>query len=143
MSRKKILIIDDEPDIREIVEASLLTLGGWEVLTAPSGEEGLAKARASQPDAILLDVMMPGMDGPTTYKMLRSSPVTSQIPIVLLTSEVQSADQRHFATLGVAGVVNKPFDPLTLHFDVAQALGWGRQGPNVAVVGPSPAQFAI
>jgi CheY-like chemotaxis protein len=121
---RKILIIDDEEDIREVAALSLETVAGWDVLVAGSGAAGIAKARESRPDAILLDVMMPGMDGPTTFRELRAIPETSGIPVILLTAKVQAADQKRFSDLGVASVMFKPFDPLILARDIAQVLGW-------------------
>lgn len=123
MSRR-ILIIDDEADIREVVGLSLETVAGWEVVTANSGAQGLASAIEHQPDAILLDVMMPGMDGPTTFRELRNNPATARIPVLLLTAKVQSTDQKRFANLGVQAVLFKPFDPLTLPDQISGALGW-------------------
>ena len=120
----KILIIDDEDDIREVAALSLESVSGWEVIVANSGAQGLARAIAHQPDAILLDVMMPGMDGPTTVRELRKNPATAKIPILLLTAKVQSSDQRRFADLGVEAVLFKPFDPLTLSAQIAGVLGW-------------------
>jgi CheY-like chemotaxis protein len=120
----KILIIDDEEDIREVAALSLETVAGWNVISANSGAQGLARAIEHQPDAILLDVMMPGMDGPTTVRELRKNPVTASIPILLLTAKVQASDQRRFADLGVQAILFKPFDPLTLSQQIATALGW-------------------
>jgi len=94
------------------------------LLSANSGAQGLARAIEHQPDAILLDVMMPGMDGPTTVRELRKNPVTASIPILLLTAKVQASDQRRFADLGVQAILFKPFDPLTLSQQIATALGW-------------------
>jgi len=121
---RKILIIDDEEDIREVAALSLETVAGWDVLVAGSGAAGIAKARENRPDAILLDVMMPGMDGPTTFRELRAIPETSGIPVILLTAKVQAADQKRFSDLGVASVMFKPFDPLILAREIAQVLGW-------------------
>jgi CheY-like chemotaxis protein len=120
----RILIIDDEDDIREVAALSLETVAGWDVAVASSGAQGLIRAAEYNPDAILLDVMMPGMDGPSTFRELRKNPLTSKIPVVLLTAKVQSTDQRRFADLGVEGVLFKPFDPLTLSAQIASALGW-------------------
>jgi len=120
----KILIIDDEDDIREVAALSLESVAGWEVVTASSGSQGLARAVEHQPDAILLDVMMPGMDGPTTFRELRKNPATAKIPLLLLTAKVQSSDQRRFADLGVESVLFKPFDPMTLADQIASVLGW-------------------
>ena len=124
MSNKRVLIIDDEDDIREVAQASLEMMGGWEVMTASSSSEGLAMAETEQPDAILLDVMLPDIDGPATFQRLQAIPATRQIPVVLLTAKVQAADQRRFADLGVTAVLSKPFDPIALASQVAEALGW-------------------
>jgi CheY-like chemotaxis protein len=93
-------------------------------VTASSGAQGLASAIEHQPDAILLDVMMPGMDGPTTFRELRNNPATARIPVLLLTAKVQNTDQRRFADLGVEAILFKPFDPLTLSTQIAGVLGW-------------------
>ena len=127
---RRILIIDDEDDIREVVQVSLEMVANWQVLTACSGNEGLAQARAAQPDAILLDVMMPDMDGPATLQKLRAEAATQHIPVLLLTAKVQPADRRGFADLGVQGVITKPFNPLKLAETVAQALGWSTEGAS-------------
>jgi CheY-like chemotaxis protein len=120
----RVLIIDDEEDIREVAALSLQTVAGWEVVMANSGAQGLARAIEHKPDAILLDVMMPGMDGPTTFRELRKNPATAHIPVVLLTAKVQRSDQRRFADLGVEAILFKPFDPLTLSTQIAAALKW-------------------
>ena len=121
---RKILIIDDEDDIREVAALSLESVAGWEVIKASSGAQGLARAEEHLPDAILLDVMMPGMDGPTTFRELRKNQATAGIPVLLLTAKVQGTDQRRFADLGVEAILFKPFDPLTLATQIAAALGW-------------------
>lgn len=121
---KRILIIDDEDDIREIVQLTLETVQGWRVLTAGSGEDGVASASKERPDAILLDVMMPNMDGPATLQELRAKPETRAIPVILLTAKVQSADRRRFASMGVQAVISKPFDPLKLAEQITAALRW-------------------
>jgi len=121
---RKILIIDDEDDIREVAALSLESVAGWEVIKASSGAQGLARAEEHLPDAILLDVMMPGMDGPTTFRELRKNQATAGIPVLLLTAKVQGTDQRRYADLGVEAVLFKPFDPMTLSAQIASALGW-------------------
>jgi CheY-like chemotaxis protein len=121
---RKVLIIDDEDDIREVAALSLESVAGWEVIVAASGAEGIARAAEEQPDAILLDVMMPEMDGPATFRELRNNPATARIPVLLLTAKVQSSDQKRFAGLGVEAVLLKPFDPLQLSAQIASALGW-------------------
>ena len=119
---RKILIIDDEDDIREVARLSLESVAGWEVLSAGCGVEGVASALEQQPDAILLDVIMPGMDGPAAFRELRKNPATAGIPVLLLTARI--SDQRRFAGLGVDAVLFKPFDPLTLSAQISGALGW-------------------
>lgn len=121
---RRILIIDDEDDIREVVALALEATAGWQVLTASSGAEGIAVATAEKPDAILLDVMMPGMDGPTTFRTMRQDPMLTHIPVILLTAKVQEADQRRFTSLGVTAILFKPFDPMTLAKQISESLGW-------------------
>jgi CheY-like chemotaxis protein len=122
MSQKHILLVDDEADIREVAGLSLEAVGGWQVSRASSGVEGIAKAQAERPDAILLDVMMPDIDGPTAFKRLQDDPQTRDIPVILLTAKAQSADRRRFDELGVAGTLTKPFDPMALSEQVATIL---------------------
>ena len=122
--KKRILIIDDEDDIRQVASLSLETVAGWEVSTASNGITGVETAAREQPDAILLDVMMPEMDGPTTFDRLKNDSRTAHIPVMLLTAKVQGPDQRIFASLGVRAVLFKPFDPLTLSDQIAGVLGW-------------------
>jgi CheY-like chemotaxis protein len=123
---RRILIIDDEEDIREVATLSLEAVAGWIITTASSGAEGIAMANAAdpKPDAILMDVMMPGMDGPTTFRAMQQEPALEGIPVLLLTAKVQGVDQRRFAGLGVASVLFKPFDPLTLAHQISEVLGW-------------------
>lgn len=121
---KRILIIDDEYDIRAVAELALKAVGGWSVSTAASGSEGLAKAAAEQPDVILLDVMMPEMDRFATFNALQANPVTQSIPVILLTAKVQNSDQRRFAEMGVEAVITKPFKAMKLPSQIAAALNW-------------------
>jgi CheY-like chemotaxis protein len=121
---RRILVVDDEDDIREVAQMSLEMVAGWEVIAARNGEEGLRLAAEHRPDAILLDVMMPGMDGPATAQRLREDPATAAIPVILLTAKVQATDRRRFEGMPVAGVLAKPFDPLELANQVSVTLGW-------------------
>jgi CheY-like chemotaxis protein len=121
---RRILIIDDEDDIREVAALSLEATAGWQILTASSGTAGIEIATAEQPDAILMDVMMPGVDGPSTFASMQQNPAVAHIPVLLLTAKVQGVDQRRFAGLGLAGILFKPFDPLTLARQISDALGW-------------------
>jgi CheY-like chemotaxis protein len=120
---KRILIVDDSGFMRTIVKVTLEKTASWEVVTASSGAEGLTQAEHA-PDAILLDVVMPEMDGPTTLRKLRENPRTSSIPVILLTAIEESSDAIPLADLGVAAVIAKPFDPATLAAQVRAALGW-------------------
>jgi CheY-like chemotaxis protein len=124
MSSRRILIVDDEDDIREVAQVSLELVGQYEVLTAASGREGIVRARDLRPDAILLDVMMPDLDGPATLAELQADPATRDIPVLFLTAKAQAAERTRLAQLGAAGVLTKPFDPLTLPREVASALRW-------------------
>jgi CheY-like chemotaxis protein len=121
---KRVLLVDDEDDIREVAGMSLETVAGWSILAARSGREGLKIAAAEKPDAILLDVMMPDMDGPSTFKNLQENEATKSIPVIFLTAKAQTREQRGFRELGAHGVISKPFDPLTLADQVAEILGW-------------------
>ena len=127
---RRILIIDDEDDIREVAALSLEATAGWHILTANSGARGIELAVTEQPDAILMDVMMPDVDGPTTFRSMQQNPAIAHIPVLLLTAKVQGVDQRRFAGLGVAAVLFKPFDPLTLAEQISEVLGWNAHPPN-------------
>lgn len=124
MAERKILIVDDENDIREVAAMSMEAVCGWSVVQAGSGREGVQLAQDQHPDAILLDVMMPDMDGPSTLHLLRSNPAIAEIPVIFLTAKVQGSDRKRFAELGVAAVLAKPFDPMLLCSQIAEALGW-------------------
>jgi two-component system, OmpR family, alkaline phosphatase synthesis response regulator PhoP len=124
MPTKRILIIDDEYDIRAVAQLALSTVGGWTVLTAASGAEGVTKAVEECPDAILLDVMMPDMDGLATLNALQTNPSTRSIPVILLTAKSQVSQQRHFSELGVIASIVKPFKAMKLAEQVAALLGW-------------------
>ena len=108
-----ILVVDDDPNSREIVQ-TFLESRGYRVRTAPNGEAALAAVQAEVPELILLDVMMPGMDGPSTLKALRGIDATSSTPVVFMTAKVQAAEVAHYKSLGALGVIAKPFDPMTL-----------------------------
>ncbi len=122
MSPGHILLVDDEDDIREVATLALEAIGGWRVSSASCGADAIAIARAERPDAILLDVMMPDVDGPETFGLLQDDPRTRDIPVILLTASAQSADRARFAALGVAGMLAKPFDPMTLSEQIASIL---------------------
>ncbi len=121
---KRILLIDDEPDVQWVVQTCLEKIAQWTVITATSAEEALLKASAEQPDAILLDIMMPKMDGYMFLDALWAKPEMQFIPVVFLTAQAGLLEPHHYETLGVKGIIAKPFDPLTLHRAIASALNW-------------------
>jgi CheY-like chemotaxis protein len=118
----KILLIDDDDDVRRVAQLSLSRLGRMEVVDAASGADGLLRAAAERPDAILLDVMMPDMDGPATLAALRANPPTAAIPVLFLTAKAMPSELERLLQLGALGVLTKPFDPLTLAAQMRQAL---------------------
>jgi len=114
MSDARILYVDDEDDIREVATLALELDSGLSVRTSASGTDALEIARRWQPDLILLDVMMPDMDGPTTLAKLRADPGTAGIPVVFITARTQAGEIKYLQSLGALGVLAKPFDPMTL-----------------------------
>lgn len=121
---RKILIIDDECDIQAVAQLALEVVAGWTVAIASSGLEGLELALNESPDAILLDVMMPDMDGIMTLKALQSNPRTCMIPVILMTAKTQLADRERFAKLGISGLISKPFKAMQLSEQISLALSW-------------------
>jgi CheY-like chemotaxis protein len=122
--KRRILIVDDDDVTRESAARSLHVMAGWDVSEAYCAAQAIESATRNQPDAILLDVMMPAMDGPAVLAKLRSVRATSHIPIVLLTAKLQAVQDGSLAHLPVAAILPKPFDPLRLASQVARALGW-------------------
>ncbi|NEO83293.1 MAG: response regulator [Spirulina sp. SIO3F2] len=121
---KQVLVIDDEADIREITQLSLAVTTDWDVRTAASGQEGLDMVRDRQPDLVLLDLMMPDMDGQATCAHLKENPQTQAVPVIFLTAKVQVKDQLELAQAGVEAIFTKPFDPTTLGAEISEVLGW-------------------
>lgn len=124
VSTKRVLLIDDEAYVREVVQACLQDVGGWDVLAVASALEGLDKAVAVQPDAIVLDVSMPGMDGFAFLQRLRANSITQHIPVVLLTAKARWFTPQQLQPFDVAGALAKPFNPLSLTDEIARVLGW-------------------
>jgi CheY-like chemotaxis protein len=122
MSAIRILHVDDEPDIREIVDMSLSLNPDFQVRACESGAEAIKAAAEWSPELILLDVMMPRMDGPTTLSQLRQDPRTSEIPVLFMTARAQTREIEQFIALGAQGVISKPFDPMTLADEVSGHL---------------------
>lgn len=124
MTLRRVLVVDDDDAIREVAQMALEIVGGWEITAASSGAEAVERAESDRPDAILLDVMMPGMDGPTTFTKLRDNAATVDIPVIFLTAKVQAGDRRAWTHLDIVGVIAKPFDPMSLADEVSEMLGW-------------------
>jgi CheY-like chemotaxis protein len=110
----RILYVEDEPDIRFVAEMALQAVGGFSVISCASGEEALRAAPQARADLLLLDVMMPGMDGPGTLKALRALAATAHTPVIFMTAKVQAAEVATYKALGALEVIAKPFDPMTL-----------------------------
>jgi CheY-like chemotaxis protein len=121
---KYVLIVDDEEDVRSIAQLGLEMGAGWSVLTASSGKEALGMAIKHQPDVILLDMMMPDMDGRMTLRHLKEDPTTQPIPVILVTAKAQSWNPDCFEDLEVVAVFAKPFRPLQLAEQICKVLGW-------------------
>ena len=120
----KVLIIDDEETIQSVVKMGLSLSVDWNVVSASSGQEGIDIALAEQPDVILLDVMMPEMDGIATFKALKQQSKTQNIPVIFLTAKAQTADRQQFQATGVSGVITKPFNSLHLAEQISSMLNW-------------------
>lgn len=113
-----ILYVDDEPDIREVVQISLGLIGDLSIHVCESGERALQMLPQIGPDLVLLDVMMPGMDGPTTLRSMRATPAYADIPVVFMTAKAMPQEIARFKELGAAAVIPKPFDPMQLGHQV-------------------------
>ncbi|GAB2885664.1 response regulator [Nocardioides pacificus] len=124
MANPTVLVVDDDDSIREISQLALELVGGWNVVTADGGVACLARAHEHLPDAVLLDVMMPDMDGLTTFRRMQADEALKHIPVILVTAKVQVGNRQMWDGLPVAGVIAKPFDPMTLASEVSQMLGW-------------------
>ena len=119
---KKILLVEDDDNIRLITRTSLEGLTSWQVIEANSGQVALNIAGTEMPDLILLDIMMPGMDGPTTFGHLRQDDLTAKIPVIFMTAKVQTQEVEGYIKLGAAGVITKPIDPMLLPEQIAGIL---------------------
>lgn len=127
--RRTLLVIDDDRDIRQVAKTSLELVGGFHVILADSGQRGLTLAHEARPDAIILDLMMPDLDGRTTLAHLKQTPGMASIPVIMLTAKVQ-ANRQELMGQGAAGVLVKPFDPIQLPDQVCEILGWGSSGKD-------------
>lgn len=124
MVTKRILLIDDEPGIRQVIQVTFKVITSWETLLADSCSKGMALAEAEQPDVILLDVMMPEMDGITAFQQMQANPKLKSIPTILLTAKAQSQERERFYQLPIAGVITKPFKGPDLVKQIRSILNW-------------------
>jgi two-component system, OmpR family, response regulator len=121
----RILYVEDEPDIRMVAQMALEAVGGFTVIACASGQEALDAAPGAGADLLLLDVMMPGMDGPSTLKGLRALPATADTPVIFMTAKVQAAEVAVYKGLGAMEVIPKPFDPMELSTQIQRI--WAAQ----------------
>jgi CheY-like chemotaxis protein len=121
----RILYVEDEPDIRAVAQMALEAVGGFSVIACASGKDALSVAPDARADLLLLDVMMPGMDGPNTLSALREIPATAHTPVIFMTAKVQTAEVALFKGLGALDVIPKPFDPMELSAQIQRI--WAAQ----------------
>jgi CheY-like chemotaxis protein len=121
---RKVLVVDDDDIIREVAKLALEVVGGWQVSTATNGQEAGRLASLNRPDVVLLDVMMPALDGPGTAALLREDPVTREVPVIFLTAKTPLDDQSLESEPNVVGVISKPFDPMVLAEQINRLTGW-------------------
>lgn len=115
MTIARVMLVDDDPDIRFIAELSLSRVGGWEVVVAGSGPEALTLLeRGERPDVLLLDMIMPGMDGAAVMQAVQARPELRDLPVIFLTGKTQAEELERYLALGASGLIEKPFDPMTL-----------------------------
>jgi two-component system OmpR family response regulator len=126
----KVLLIDDEEDIRKVGHLSLEKVGKFQTLIAACGREGLDLAASNRPDLILMDMMMPGMDGLTALAELRQTPALREIPVIFMTAKVQRNEIARYISMGALGVIQKPFDPMTLPAEIRKIMDARAAGPR-------------
>jgi two-component system, OmpR family, response regulator len=122
MSINRVLIVDDDAGIRRIAAISLRRIGKWDVLATDSLVNALEYVTDFKPDLILLDARMPGMDGPTTFRLLQENEDNARIPVIFLTAKIQEQEVKSYKQLGAAGIISKPFDPVTLSGEIRRIL---------------------
>ncbi len=127
---KLVLLVDNEANVREVVEACLQDLGGWDVLSVASVREGWNRLVAVQPDAIVLDISIPSREGLVFLQQVKANPATQSIPIVLLTARARWFTLKQLESFGVVGAIAKPFNPISLTNEIAKALGWTLEEQN-------------
>jgi CheY-like chemotaxis protein len=122
---RKVLVVDDDDIIREVAKLALEVVGGWQVSTATNGVDAGHTAERDQPDVVLLDVMMPGLDGPGTAALLAGNEATRDLPVIFMTAKTALGDVGLESLPNVVGVISKPFDPMALAQQINQLTGWG------------------
>jgi CheY-like chemotaxis protein len=132
MTSHEVLVVDDDDSVREITQLSLEAVAGWRVRTATSGAHALQLLRERLPEVVLLDVMMPGMDGPTTFRAMQEDPALRHVPVVFVTAKLRIGGAQPWDGLDVAGVISKPFDPMSLASEVSTLLGWDHAAPRLS-----------
>jgi CheY-like chemotaxis protein len=128
----RILYVEDDADIRVIAEIALEVVGGFTLTSCASGREALEVAERAAPDLLLLDIMMPGMDGLSTLEALRAQPATADVPVIFMTAKVQAAEIAHYKSLGALDVISKPFDPMVLPEQIRSTWSRPRHGMPAA-----------
>lgn len=118
----KVLLVDDEDDIRKIAHLSLTAVGKFQAVLAANATDGIALARTEKPDLILMDMMMPGMDGLSALAQLKADAELSSIPVIFMTAKVQRSEVDHYLSVGALGVIQKPFNPMTLPVQIRKIL---------------------
>jgi CheY-like chemotaxis protein len=124
----KVLLVDDDDDVRLIAQMALRDVGGWPTIAVSTGRAAIALAPTERPDVILLDVMMPDLDGPTALRLLRADPRSATIPVIFMTAKARASESARYLEQGAAGVIAKPFDPMTLAEQVRAIVERTRQG---------------
>jgi CheY-like chemotaxis protein len=119
-----VLVVDDDDDIRELTQLALESVSGWSVVTAAGGFAAIELCRAHRPDAVLLDMMMPDMDGLTTFEHLQADETTRDIPVILFTAKGRAGERQPWETYAIRGMIAKPYDPMKLGEQVSQILDW-------------------
>jgi CheY-like chemotaxis protein len=121
---RKVLVVDDDDIIREVAKLALEVVGGWQVSTATNGQDAARLASSDLPDVVLLDVMMPALDGPGTAALLREDLVTREVPVIFLTAKTPLGEEQLASEPNVVGVISKPFDPMVLAQQINRLTGW-------------------
>lgn len=124
MSQPTVLVVDDDENIRELTQLALESVDGWNVVTADGGVAALEMCRTHRPDAVLLDMMMPDMDGLTTFEHLQADEKTRDIPVILFTAKGSVGERQPWESYAIRGMIAKPYNPMTLGEQVSEILHW-------------------